>query len=140
MAFHIPRKAQISMEYLVIVAFVFVITIPLMLIYYSYANTTSDEINMNQLLQITRKIADTADSVYYLGKPSETTIKVYIPDNVEAVNFTRNSVAFTIRTVSGLSDIVSSTNVNVSGTVPISRGIHYINIRAMDNYVNISGY
>lgn len=128
------------MEYLTIVSFVAIITIPLMIIYYTYANTTADEINMNQLLQITRKIADTADSVYYLGKPSETTIKVYMPNNVEAVNITSNSIAFTIETVAGLSDIVSSTNVNVSGTVPVSQGIHYINIKAMDYYVNISGY
>jgi len=133
-------KAQISMEYMTIVAFVAIITIPMMLIYYNYTNTTSDEINMNQLLQITRKIADTADSIYYLGKPSETTIKVYMPKNVKSVNITNNEISFTIQTIAGLSDIVASTNVNISGTIPISQGIQHINFKAEDYYVNISGY
>lgn len=137
---HRMTKAQISMEYMTIVAFVVIITIPLMLIYYTYSAQTSDEINMNQLLQITRKIADTSESVYYLGKPSETTIKVYMPRNIKYVNITDHEISFTIETVAGLSDIVASTKVNVSGTVPISAGIHYINIKAEDYYVNVSGY
>lgn len=132
-------KAQLSMEYMTIMGFVILITIPLTLIYYHYSNTTADEISMNQLMQITRKIADSADSVYYLGKPSETTIKVFMPHGVQSVNITHNEISFTIMTVSGLSDIVASTNVNVSGTIPISRGIHFINLKAEDYYVNISG-
>lgn len=133
-------RAQLSFEYMTIVAFVAIITVPLMLIYYNYSSTTSDEINMNQLMQITRKIADTSDSVYYLGEPSQTTIKVYMPKNVKHVNITDHEISFTIQTVAGLSDIVASTNVNVSGSVPVTQGLHYINIRAMDYYVNISGY
>ncbi len=134
------KTAQISMEYMTIVGFVMVVTLPLIIIYYNYAGATVDEINMNQLLQITRKIADTSDSVYYLGKPSETTIKLYMPNNIKYVNITDNEISFTIQTIAGLSDIVASTHVNISGTVPISSGIHYINIKAEDYYVNISGY
>ena len=132
-------KAQLSMEYMTIMGFVILITIPLTLIYYHYSNSTADEISMNQLMQITRKIADSADSVYYLGKPSEITVKIFMPHGVQSVNITHNEISFTIMTVSGLSDIVASTNVNVSGTIPISRGIHFINLKAEDYYVNISG-
>ncbi|MCK5026451.1 MAG: hypothetical protein KAS15_07685, partial [Nanoarchaeota archaeon] len=76
---------------------------------------------------------------YYLGKPSEITVKIFMPHGVQSVNITHNEISFTIMTVSGLSDIVASTNVNVSGTIPISRGIHFINLKAEDYYVNISG-
>lgn len=133
-------KAQLSMEYMTIMAFVMLMTIPLMLIYYNYSNSAADEINMNQLMQITRKVADSANSVYYLGKPSETTIKVFMPDNVQSVSIGDNEISFQIMTISGVSDIVASTNVNVSGTIPITQGIHHIRLKADDYHVNISGY
>jgi len=129
------NKAQVSMEYMMIVGFVAVITIPLVLIYYAYSSDTSDQINANQVDQVAKKIVDAAESVYYLGEPSQTTIKVYIPNNVVQATIGNREVFFKIKTKSGISDIVQVSSVDIGGALPATSGIHYITIKATETQV-----
>ena len=66
------KEAQISIEYLMIMGFVTVITIPLIIIYFTFTQESGDEIKSTQILQISKKIIDAAESVYYLGEPSQS--------------------------------------------------------------------
>ena len=63
------KEGQISVEYLVIIGFVTVITIPLIIIYYTFTQQSNDEITSSQISQISKKIVDAAESVYYEGSP-----------------------------------------------------------------------
>ena len=69
-----PLKSQVSVEYMFIMGFATLITIPLLVIYYTYSADTSDSVASSQVLQIARNIVDSSESVYYLGKPSQTTL------------------------------------------------------------------
>ena len=89
----IVKKSQISVEYMFIIGFVAVITIPLILIYSDFTQESGDEINSVQIRQVSRSIVDAAESVYYLGEPSQTSIKVNIPDNVVLVNLSCVTIA-----------------------------------------------
>jgi hypothetical protein len=51
------------MEYLVIVGFVAVIVIPMILIFYTYADRAEDEIVSNQILKMGLKVSDAAEAV-----------------------------------------------------------------------------
>jgi len=75
-------KSQVSIEYLMIIGFVTIITIPLVFLFYKYTAESSDEIITYQINQIANKIVDAAETVYFLGKPSQTTIKVNIPNQI----------------------------------------------------------
>ena len=66
-------KSQVSVEYMIIMGFATLMTIPLLLIYYTYTSDSSDSVATSQALQIARNIVDSSESVYYLGKPSQTT-------------------------------------------------------------------
>lgn len=131
-------KSQISVEYLLIMGFVTIITIPLLVIYYTYSSDTGDSVAASQALQIARYIVDSSESVYYLGKPSQTTLKLNFPDRIHSINLTNKEVVFKIKTQNGITEIVQVSSVNISGTLPTNAGIHIITIKAQDGYVQVT--
>lgn len=131
-------KSQVSVEYLLIIGFVAVITVPLIILYYRYTSDSSDEIIASQLSQIANKIADAAESVYFLGSPSQTTIKVYIPGQIAGASVDNKEVLFNITTRSGISQIIQVSSVKLTGNLPIERGAYSITIKARDTDVEIS--
>ncbi len=131
-------KSQVSVEYLMIIGFVTLITIPLVIIYYSFTQESGDNINSAQIQQIVRKVVDASESVYYLGEPSQTTLKVNIPANIVSVSLSSNEVAFKINTAAGKSDIAQSSSVNITGSLPTNKGMYTITIKAKSDYVEVS--
>jgi len=131
-------KGQISVEYLMVIGFVAVITIPLVIIYYTYTADSSDEIITSQINQIARKIVDAAESVYFLGSPSQTTLKVYIPSQIAGASLGNKEVLFNISTRSGISEIVQVSSVDITGSLPTSQGAYTITLKARENDVEVS--
>jgi uncharacterized protein (UPF0333 family) len=132
------RKAQVSMEYLVIVGFVAVIVIPMMLIFYTYADRTEDEIISNQVQKISLKVSDAAEAMYYLGEPSRTRIRTYFPKNIDSITIGNNEIVFILHTKEGLDHIVIYTPIPVQGSLDTHSGYHNINIRSRGSYVEIT--
>lgn len=132
------RKAQVAMEYMILVGFLLVITIPLILIYNTQYRGTSQQIVSNQASQIGQRIVDTAESIYYLGQPSKTTIKIYMPEQIESISVGNYEVTFFMRSKGGLSEIVKLSEVPINGTLPSTAGMHYVTVQSMGSYVNIS--
>ena len=132
------KEAQVSVEYMMIIGFATIITIPLIIIYYTFTQESGDEINSVQILQIAKKIVDAAESVYYLGEPSQTTLRVNIPNNVILANLSNYEVVFRLKTKSGEVDIVQNSAVNITGSLPTNKSTYLITVEAKSNYVNIS--
>ncbi|MBI2651615.1 hypothetical protein HYX01_04035 [Candidatus Woesearchaeota archaeon] len=133
------KKSQVSVEYMLLIGFVTVITVPLIIIYHSFIQESNDDITSAQLNQIAGKIVDAAESVYYLGEPSQTTLKANIPDNVVAVNLSAGyELAFKIRTKAGNNDITRNSAVNITGSLPKNKGLYTITVKAKSNYVEVS--
>jgi len=131
-------RSQVSVEYMLIMGFAALMTIPLLLIYYSYSSDSSDSVATGQALQIARRIADSSESVYYIGKPSQTTLKLNFPDKVYSINLSNREVVFKIKIKNGITDIVQVSSVNISGNLPTTQGIHIITVKADDGFVQIS--
>jgi len=133
------KEAQISIEYMIIIGFATIVTIPLIIIYYNFTQDSSEEINSVQMIQLAKKIVDAAESVYYLGEPSQTTIKVNIPDNVIGINISSGKeIVFKLKTRAGEVDIVQSTSVNISGSLPTNKSFYAITLIARSNFVNVT--
>lgn len=131
-------KSQVSVEYMLIMGFAALMTLPLLLIYYTYSADTSDSVATSQAMQIARKIVDASETVYYLGKPSQTTLKLNFPDNIASTNLSNKEVVFKVKIKNGVTDVVQVSSVNMSGTLPTSQGIHIITVKAEDGYVQIT--
>lgn len=133
------RKAQVAMEYLIIIGFVTLITIPLVIIFQQHSKTTSEQISSAEIYQISKRISDSAETVYYLGKPSKTTLKVYFPPGIESINISGNEIIFWMHSSAGSDEVVIYSPVNLSGSVSTHQGIHYLSIENMGGYVWVEG-
>ena len=131
-------NAQVSVEYMLVMGFAALMTVPLLLIYYTYSSDSSDSVATGQAIQIARRIVDSSESVYYLGKPSQTTLKLNFPDRISSANLSNREVIFQINTKNGITDIVEVSSVNISGILPTTQGIHILTIKAEDGYVQVT--
>jgi len=132
-------KAQISMEYLVIVGFVAVIVIPMIIIFYTYAGRTEDQIVSNQIQKIGLKLGDSSESMYYLGEPSRTKVRAYFPKNINSITVGNNEIVFIVNTKQGVDHIVIYSTVPISGSIDPHSGYHNMNIQSRGSYVEITG-
>ena len=133
------KRSQISVEYMMIIGFATLITIPLVLIYHSFVQDSSDEIISTQVQQIAQKIAHTAESVYYLGEPSQATLNINMPDMVVDVNLSAGyEIVFKIMTGSGTADIVQGSSVNITGSLPVNKSAYAITLAAKSGHVEAS--
>lgn len=132
------KNAQVSVEYMMVMGFAALMTVPLLLIYYTYSSDSSDSVAASQAIQIARSIVDSSESVYYLGKPSQTTLKLNFPDRISSANLSNREVVFKISTRNGITDIVEVSSVNISGTLPKTQGIHIITLKADNGYVQLT--
>ena len=132
------QKSQISVEYMLVVGFVTIITIPLLLIYMTFNQDSNAEIASSQLDQVIKKIADASESMYYLGEPSQTTLLLSIPANVVSANLSSSEIVYRLRTADGVSEIVANSRVNMTGTLPIGEGTYSLTIVAKTNHVEVS--
>jgi hypothetical protein len=97
------------------------------------------EITSAQVYQISKKIADGAETVYYLGEPSRLTIKAYFPANINSVSIGNNEIVFNVKSGDREDEIVVYTPINVTGNLSISQGVHYVTIENKGGHVEISG-
>lgn len=121
-----------------IVGFVAVIVIPMILIFYTYADRAEDEIISNQINKIGLKVGDAAEAMYYLGEPSRTRIRAYFPKNIHNISVGNNEILFVMSTKNGLDHTVIYTPVPIDGELSIHSGYHNINVRSRGSYVEIS--
>ena len=132
------NKAQVSVEYMLIMGFATLMTLPLLLIYYTYTSDSSDSVATNQAMQVARKIVDASESVYYLGKPSQTTLRVNFPDRIDSTNLSNKEVVFKIKIKNRITDVVQVSSVNMNGSLPTTQGLHIITVKADDGYVRVT--
>ena len=138
----LKKKGQISIEYLIVVSFVTFIVLTVLGISLFYSTQVQDSIKFNQIERFAKKVISSAESTFYSGDPSKTTINGYIPIGVISIdiNILENSLVFTVSSASGTSIIAypSSVPIEMSATpLSASSGIKKILITAEQNKVLI---
>ena len=138
------NNAQASMEHIMVIAIAFVIILPLVYLFYSYSQSSAENINIARINALGRTIVNSAESIYYLGEPSKITLRESIPEGISKMNITSNFVEGINEltfTLNGGTDVSFSSNVNINGTFSeeqYSPGIKEITIESKGYYVNIS--
>lgn len=132
------NKAQVSIEYLIIVGFVTFVVMVIIGIALFYSGTIKDKIKENQINNFANKIISTAESVYYSGAPSKATISCYIPNSVKNIKIEEYDLIIEFSSSSGINKIAFSSRVPISGTLSTSQGLKKIKIEAQSDKVIIS--
>ena len=128
-------KSQISMELVITFGFAILLLLPLTVLLYEHTTETYKKVNNNQANLIARKITDSANSVYYLGYPTTVTLKVFMPGDIKKINITSREIIFILRDGK---EIVSTANMNLTGSLEPHSGLRYIRIAALEKKVNIT--
>jgi len=128
-------RAQVSVEYLMIIGVALVIATPLF--YYAISESTSN-IKLNEAEDAVNTIAKAADSVYSLGPGTKKYVNIVIPGGVEQGSIDGNAIKLRVSLFGGVADIYARSKASLIGGVPLASGAHRISIEALDSgYVQI---
>ena len=139
------KRGQVSVEFISIFGFVFLMTIPLLIVFFDTSNSVQDNLAQNHIHNFEVKIVDKAQTIYYLGSPSQTTIQVYFPEHIEYIRFVPASAtslsAIEVGFLTQNNDINNlqwASYVNLTGTLSTAKGPHFIKIEALGDKVSIT--
>jgi hypothetical protein len=130
-------KAQTAIEYLIIVGFAVSVLAILTVVYYEHESSSRIQIVNSQVDRLAKKLVDSAEEVYYLGVPTRSTIKAYVPTNIEQIVINSHEINFRIRSKEGVSDTEYVSAVNITGSISSTQGIKYIRVIAQSGRVCI---
>jgi len=127
-------KAQIAVEYMIIVAVVLGAAIT----FFYYTNTYSSEsINKYQAKESIEVLAKAIDYVYALGPGTQTTVVIEVPPNVVSSYVTRNEIGFKIGISGKINEVYEITKASVSGSLPSTPGRHFVIVNSTGSGVVI---
>ncbi len=143
------RVGQVSVEYTLIIGFIVVALTISVGVAFTYASSAQYQIKLNQIDKIGKKIAETADSIYYLGQPSKSTIDLNMPDGVREIIIDRekspnyikfrskgpNGDAFAVYYVRGL---IYNNGQPLNDTRFTRAGLKRLVVNMTDNYVMLT--
>jgi uncharacterized protein (UPF0333 family) len=131
-------KAQVSMEYLIVFAIAFAMTLPLIVIYGKQTGNIQADVTQAQIYKAASKISDYAEQVYYMGEPSQRTLEITFPAGINNVIINGNLITFSVTTTDLTYDVVKETAANLTGNIKNFEGKHVLTFRAESNFVNIT--
>ena len=110
------NKAQISLEYLIIIGLSFAVLIPTGYFFYSYSQSSSEETVRLQISQLGSEMVNNAESIYGLADGSLLTLDLKYPSNVRNI-YILNSKELIINyeLSSGVNDAVFFSRIPLSG-------------------------
>jgi len=131
-------RGQTAFEYILI--FSIVLLMVLILTAYSGEITirNREDIRISNSITAVNKIAEAANIVSTQGKPSQITLSIYIPEEVEEIQISGSTILMKIRIASGVSDIFAVSKSELQGYISNRSGTRNIKVIAEGNYVNIT--
>lgn len=128
-------RGQAAFDYMLIAAFSLAMIIP---VFYYAVTYSYDSITTAQAQDAVNTISKAADNTYSLGVGSLSKVRVDLPQGIINDTVGPYVISFTVRTTSGVSDIVSVTKSTVSGSLPTAAGSYNIVLNNTGPFVNVS--
>jgi len=141
------KRGQISVEYLMIVAFVVFLVTSILGIALLYTASVKDELKFNQLERFAIKVVSNAERMFFEGEPSQVTINAFLPSGVQSIYVDEDvasgeyTLVFDLSSGSGESIIGYPINVPVTLFPPgisTSEGLKRLEIKATESGVEIT--
>lgn len=81
------KKAQYSVEYLMVTGLTFLILIPALFLFYQFSNSQSVEIEQNQILRLGSRMTIYAQEAYTQGLDTKLTLQEQFPSILKNITF-----------------------------------------------------
>jgi hypothetical protein len=157
----LKSKAQISVEYLIIIGISFAILIPGGYFFYNYSRSSNEAVIRTQITQIGTSILTDAESIYGLSEGSLVTLNLRYPKNIRDIYIlSTTELVIKYELSSGMNEAVFFSKIPLSGnyTYPsrgncaampcqnssitnlniTQQGSHQIKFESKTNYVRIT--
>ena len=131
------KRAQSSVEYVLIVGFALMLMTPIILFSVSQIGGHTQKVQGEQLYTLGQTLVDAAQSVHFQGPPAKRTLEIAIPSRTQSINITDYAITFFFNTDVGTDTISVVSPVNLTGTLPSQAGRHRIEIIAQTDHVLI---
>lgn len=131
----VKKRAQAGVEYMIIIGFVTMAILAILLLANTYSGLIKDRIKLNQLETFSIQLVNHAESVFFAGEPSITTISLYLPAGVQDITVNSDAIITTTSTTTGNNIRSFSSRVPLQGTINAGEGIHTITIEAKSDHV-----
>jgi len=79
-------RSQAATEQIAVIAMISLIIIPTAFIFMSYSQKSQEDLKNGMINRLGRNVVDTAETVYYYGPPSRSTLLESMPDNVRNIS------------------------------------------------------
>ncbi len=83
------RKAQYSVEYLMVTGLAFLILVPALFLFYQFSHSQSIEIEQNQILRLGSRMSIYAQEAYNQGLDTKLTLQEQFPGILKNITFDR---------------------------------------------------
>ena len=133
-------KAQVGIEYMMVVGFVTLAIVSVLTLAYFYSDQIKDSIRLNQVESFAMQILNSAESVFFAGEPSKTTVKFYLPEGINEIIISADGLLIKTKTRSGGENIrFYESKVPLSGSISNTEGIKRVAVVAEETQVIITG-
>ena len=123
-------KAQVGIEYMMVVGFVTLAIVSVLTLAYFYSDQIKDSIRLNQVESFATQVLNSAESVFFAGEPSKTTVKLYLPEGILIKTKTRSG---------GENIRFYESKVPLVGSISSTEGIKRVAVIAEEDKVSING-
>jgi len=136
------KKAQISLEFLLVLGFAIMLIFPATLLFMNFVSTSSNEITSIQVQNIGETFAKNSRAMYYYGDGAFIEITINFPAQIDGIEIQQNQLI--IESTTNIGKSASYFNLQVeayNNTFPqedVSEGIKHFIIRNDNNTINIS--
>ena len=131
------KKAQTGIEYMIIVGFVTLAIMSILVLAIFYSGQVRDSIKLNHVENFAVQLINSAESVFFAGEPSKTTVRLYLPEGVKNIDINSDYISIDVAVSSGLNRRVFNSRVALQGNVSSAEGMKKITLDAKENYVLI---
>jgi len=126
------KRAQVSVEYLFIIALSLAIIIPGSAMFYKYTNDSNERVVSGQINWIGNAIVSDAERIYTSGKNSWTTLDITFPESTQRAYVSDDyELVIEYMTPRGITEAVFFSDVDIydNNDGSISTGSGYISIK-----------
>jgi len=135
---HRDQIGQAGIEYMIIVGFVTFAVLSILVLAMAYSGQIRDRVKINQVESFATQLLNSAESVFFAGEPSKTTVSLYLPEDVTEINITSNYLVITLITSSGVNKRAFESRVPIEGTISAGEGIKKLTLEARETYLWVS--
>lgn len=132
------KRAQASIEYMIIIAFVTFAIMSVLGLAIFYSGQVRDDIKLNQIENFAIQLINSAESVFFAGEPSKTTVRLSLPSGISSVDVSDEGLFFVVDVTGGQSKRLFESRVRLAGSFNINEGSKKITLTANETHVIIA--